>query len=136
MRQQRDYLTIVQESADSLLTIINEILDFSKIEAGRLELECRTLKFMRCRRIHLSHWRSGHIPSRSSWHVISTKMYLMHLMGDAARLRQVLVNLVGNAIKFTEHGEVVVHVRQHERSGDRALIEFQCQRYRNWDPGR
>jgi two-component system sensor histidine kinase/response regulator len=113
--QQREYLGMVKASADSLLQIINDILDFSKIEAGRLALDpapfelrevlddtMRTLAL----RAHEKHLEllcdvDNDVPHR--------------VTADAGRLRQVLINLVGNAIKFTESGEVVVRVRM-ERS--------------------
>ena len=107
---QRDYLTIVSESAESLLSIINQILDFSKIEAGKLELEAvdfdvrdevgDTLKSLGIR----AHAKNLEL----AWHVHADVPDW--LRGDAIRLRQVLVNLIGNAIKFTEQGEVFVDV--------------------------
>ena len=107
---QREYLSMVQESGESLLSVINDILDFSKIEAGRLELDPRpfslrenvgdTLKSLAVRahrgQIEVACHIGPDIPE--------------FLTGDAGRLRQVVINLVGNAIKFTEHGEVVVDV--------------------------
>ena len=106
--QQREYLTMVTDAGDLLLSIINEILDFSKIEAGRVELETtefnlrdllgdtmRTLApRAHSRGLELAYEVDPHVPDR--------------LLGDGNRLRQVLLNLVGNAIKFTERGEVVV----------------------------
>jgi len=110
--RQRDYLTVVLESAESLLTIINEILDFSKIEAGKLELESidfdireelgDTLKALGLR----AHAKGLEL----AWHVYPDVPDYLH--GDAARLRQILVNLVGNAVKFTQEGEIVVEVSQ------------------------
>jgi len=108
--EQREYLTIVKGSADSLLGILNDILDFSKIEAGTLSLEPihfdlrnlleATLKPMDLRAqqksLALTHHVSPEIPNG--------------LIGDPGRLRQILVNLVDNAIKFTERGEAVVRV--------------------------
>ncbi|MBC7965260.1 MAG: response regulator, partial [Fuerstia sp.] len=106
---QRDYLTIVSESAESLLAIINEILDFSKIEAGKLELESidfdvrdeigDTLKTLGIR-AHAKHLELA-------WQVHSDVP--AWLCGDTVRLRQILVNLIGNAIKFTGQGEVFVN---------------------------
>lgn len=107
---QREYLSMVQESGESLLGVINDILDFSKIEAGRLELDPRpfslrenvgdTLKSLAVRahrgQIEVACHIAPDVPE--------------FLNGDAGRLRQVVINLVGNAIKFTEAGEVVVDV--------------------------
>ncbi len=107
---QRDYLKIVSESAESLLDIINQILDFSKIEAGKLELESidfnvrevigDTLKTLGVR----AHAKQLEL----AWQVHSDVP--PWLCGDAVRLRQCLINLVGNAIKFTQQGEVIVNV--------------------------
>ncbi len=108
--RQREYLSLVKLSADSLLTVINDILDFSKIEAGKMSLDpvpfdlreslddtMRTL----ARR---AHDKGLELACRIAPEVPDS------LVGDPGRLRQVLVNLVGNAIKFTEQGEVVVSV--------------------------
>ena len=108
--EQREYLEMVKESAESLLQVINDLLDFSKIEAGKLDLHPvdftlsgvlgATLKPLALRAsqkgLRLSSAVAPAVPDT--------------LAGDANRLRQVLVNLVGNAIKFTEHGEVTVAV--------------------------
>ncbi len=107
---QRDYLTIVMESAEALLSIINEILDFSKIESGKIELESidfdireevgDALKSLALRR----HGKGLEL----AWHVHSDVP--PYLRGDPTRLRQVLLNLIGNAIKFTHTGEVFLDV--------------------------
>jgi len=107
---QREYLEIVKTSADSLLTVINEILDFSKIEAGKftldpIDFELResfgdTLKLLAVR----AHNKGLELLCDVHPDVPE------YLVGDPGRLRQILVNLVGNAIKFTSHGEVVVTV--------------------------
>jgi signal transduction histidine kinase/CheY-like chemotaxis protein len=108
--EQREYLTVVKSSADSLLNILNDILDFSKIEAGKFTLESMafnlrdslgsTLKTLALR----AHQKGLELASRVQPEVPDA------LLGDPGRLRQILVNLVGNAIKFTEQGEVVVYV--------------------------
>jgi PAS domain S-box-containing protein len=110
--EQREYLETVKSSADALLTIINDILDFSKIEAGKLELDpvafdlrdCvgETLKALALR----AHAKGLELAFQVAPDVPAT------LMGDPGRLRQVLLNLVGNALKFTERGEVVVRVER------------------------
>ncbi|MBV5344334.1 MAG: PAS domain-containing protein, partial [Rhodoferax sp.] len=106
--QQREYLEMVKTSADSLLVIINDILDFSKIEAGKLEIEQidfslrkqlrQTLKPLSLRAeqkgLLLRHTVAEDVPD--------------NLLGDPGRLRQILINLVGNAIKFTAQGEIVI----------------------------
>jgi PAS domain S-box-containing protein len=108
--EQRDYLETVKSSADSLLTIINDILDFSKIEAGKLPLD--PIDF--CLRDSV-----GDILKTLATRAHDKGLELLyevqpdvpdHLIGDAGRLRQIVVNLVGNAIKFTECGEVVLNV--------------------------
>src|SRR5262249_14812999 len=108
--EQREYLTMVKASADALLSVINDILDFSKIEARKLQLEAidfdlrdslgDTMKALALRAqqkgLELACYIPATVPDA--------------LVGDPGRLRQVLINLVGNAIKFTDEGEVVVHV--------------------------
>ena len=105
---QREYLGVVASSAEALLTVINDILDFSKIEAGKLELDptrflvrdvvTDTLRSLS----HRAHAKKLELACRIAPEVPNV------LVGDAGRLRQILVNLIGNAIKFTERGEVVV----------------------------
>jgi signal transduction histidine kinase len=122
--QQREYLSMVKASADSLLSLLNDILDFSKIEAGKLDLEFITFQLrdsiddtlkalsMRARQkgLNLSCSVDPEVPDA--------------LIGDPGRLRQILINLVGNAIKFTGSGEVVVRVASEARTQDQALLRF------------
>jgi signal transduction histidine kinase/ActR/RegA family two-component response regulator len=108
--EQREYLTLVKESAESLLAVINAVLDFSRIEAGRVEIERTPFRLRQA--VHDA-LRPLAVRARQkglhlAWHVADDVPD--GLVGDPARLRQVLVNLVGNAIKFTERGEVVVSV--------------------------
>jgi PAS domain S-box-containing protein len=108
--EQREYLNIVKSSADSLLTVINDILDFSKIEAGKLVVEnipfnvgrtvSESLKSLALR----AHGKGLELVCDVGPEVP------MALLGDPGRLRQIIINLVGNAIKFTEHGEIVLRV--------------------------
>jgi PAS domain S-box-containing protein len=108
--EQREYLNVVKGSADSLLRLLNDILDFAKIEARKLDLE--TLEFdlrdsleSTIKTLAVRAYDKGlELVSRIAPGVPNA------LLGDAARLRQVLVNLVGNAIKFTERGEILVEV--------------------------
>jgi two-component system, sensor histidine kinase and response regulator len=108
---QRDYLKIVFESAESLLSIINEILDFSKIEAGVLQLESVDFDLREeVGDVFKPLGQRAHAKDLElAWHVHSDVP--AWLAGDPGRLRQMLVNLVGNAIKFTEKGEVVVDIQ-------------------------
>ncbi|EAQ80186.1 response regulator [Blastopirellula marina] len=122
--QQHEYLQMIKTSADCLVSVINDILDFSKIEAGKLEIESipfqlrenlgdlmKTLAFR-------AHGKGlelvAHVRPDVPW----------RMTGDPGRLRQILVNLVGNAIKFTEHGEIVVRVDIDEISETDALLHF------------
>jgi PAS domain S-box-containing protein len=108
--QQRKYLTVVRSSAEALLEVIDDLLDFSRIEAGKLELDRApfalraalndTLRLLALR----AHRKGLELVCHVRPDVPDA------LVGDAGRLRQVLTNLIGNAIKFTEHGEVVVEV--------------------------
>jgi signal transduction histidine kinase/ActR/RegA family two-component response regulator len=108
--QQRDDLTTVRTSAESLLTIINDILDFSRIEAGKLALDPVDFDLREClattMKTHAlrAHQKGLELVCRVQPAVPDA------LVGDPGRLRQILINLVGNAIKFTERGQVVVEV--------------------------
>ncbi len=121
--EQRDYLNTVKSSADALLSLINDILDFSKIEAGRIELD--PVDFLL--RDSIGDTLSP-LALRAAAKGIEIA-YDVHpdvpdaLIGDVYRLRQVLVNLTGNAIKFTERGEVVIAVNQKQRHGDDVVLE-------------
>jgi signal transduction histidine kinase/CheY-like chemotaxis protein len=121
---QRDYLNMVRSSGESLMSVINDILDFSKIEAGRLELdpvpfELRPMLGATTRALALrAHQKGLELLCDIHPDVPET------LVGDNHRLRQIIVNLVGNAIKFTEHGEVVVRVEPDSASADDAWLRF------------
>src|SRR5207248_11691007 len=116
---QRQCLKTVKSAADNLLAIINDLLDFSKIEAGKLELDPAdfslravvgdTLRALAVR----AHKKGLELVCQVQPEVPDA------LVGDAGRLRQVLLNLVGNAIKFTDTGEVVVHVECEAQSAER-----------------
>ncbi|MEO0472284.1 MAG: response regulator, partial [Bacteroidota bacterium] len=122
--EQSDYVQTIRTSGDSLLTIINDILDFSKIESGKLELEMQPFVLRECfedelelespkataKDLGLAYHLSDHTP-----HAI---------IGDVTRLRQILVNLLNNAVKFTEKGEVVVNISQENVDQDRQRIVF------------
>ena len=123
-RVQRDYLDMVQSSAHSLLGLINDILDFSKIEAGHLKLEAidfslrdcvgKTLETLvvraRAKGLELGVRIDPQIPDK--------------LVGDAGRLRQIITNLVDNAIKFTAHGEISVEIDREGRDAAEVSLHF------------
>jgi signal transduction histidine kinase/CheY-like chemotaxis protein len=114
--EQRDYLTTVKKSADSLLTIINDILDFSKIEAGRLELD--PVSFNLRDQLEEVLWTLA-VQAHEKGLELACEVEREvpeHMIGDPVRIRQILVNLIGNAIKFTESGEVVVKVAVKSRT--------------------
>jgi two-component system sensor histidine kinase/response regulator len=122
--EQREYLDMVRSSAESLLAIINDILDFSKIEAGRLDIENIPFSLLDCiegaleplavraqqKGLEVNWAIQGEIPET--------------LIGDPTRLRQIIVNLAGNAIKFTKEGEISVRAQCLPSSGGSILMRF------------
>jgi len=122
--EQRDYLDIAKDSAETLLSVINDVLDFSKIEAGKLDLE--TVNFSL--RDSLAHTlkaftqRAQEKGLELNLHVDPQVVDLV--AGDPVRLRQILVNLVGNAIKFTESGGVMLSVQSESQDADDMVVRF------------
>jgi signal transduction histidine kinase len=122
--EQRDYLDTAKESADSLLAVINDILDFSKIEAGKLNLEktnfslreslAQTLKPLAVR----AQQKGLDLTLQVDPQVVDL------VSGDPVRLRQIVVNLVGNAVKFTSSGGVLVSVKTEPKEAEIALVRF------------
>lgn len=107
---QRDYVSTVRNSGDTLLTLINDILDFSKIEAGKLELEALSFNLHHCVEDTLD-VIAPHTAQKNIELVYMIEAIAPHgIIGDPTRLRQVLVNLLNNAVKFTMEGEVYLHV--------------------------
>ena len=115
--EQRNCLDLVQISANSLLAIINDILDFSKIEAGKLDLEIINFDLRKIIEdiMQLAAFNAQQKGLELVWHVHPMQPSL--LRGDPTRIRQILLNLVNNAVKFTEEGEVSVDVRTRQESG-------------------
>jgi PAS domain S-box-containing protein len=122
--EQREYLELAKKSADSLLTVINDILDFSKVEAGKLDLDVVDFNL----RDQLGDWLNSLAPRAHqkglelACHVSSAVPEA--LRGDPTRLGQVLLNLVGNAIKFTDQGEVVVDVDAASSPSEEVWLHF------------
>jgi signal transduction histidine kinase/DNA-binding response OmpR family regulator len=123
---QRDFASTIRDSGDSLLTIINDILDFSKIEAGRMDIEAHPLDLRECvesamdliggraaeKQLDIAYQFEGDVPAA--------------ILGDVTRLRQVLLNLLSNSVKFTEKGEVVLTVRAEgdEQTEEGSVLHF------------
>ncbi len=122
--QQREYLNAINFSGESLLQILNDVLDLSKLEAGKLELEQADFDLPKMINEMVGLMRVQHQQRDLSLEAVLDRRIPTWLRGDATRLRQVLFNLLGNALKFTERGEVVVKADFiHERSG-KISIEF------------
>jgi len=122
--EQHDYLETAKQCADSLLVLINDILDFSKVEAGKLELE--DIDFDLRTTIEGA---AEVLTAKTSEKGLELAIHVKDevpgsVRGDPGRLRQVLVNLSSNAVKFTEHGEVVIRAELEERNRDKAVVRF------------
>jgi PAS domain S-box-containing protein len=121
---QREYLGMVKDSTEALLTIINDILDISKIEAGKLDLDRIDFSLESCigDTLRLLDMRASqkHLELISHFEADVPDL----LTGDPHRLRQVIVNLVGNAIRFTDQGEIVVHVSLEARTAHDCRLHF------------
>jgi PAS domain S-box-containing protein len=121
---QREYVNGIKDSADALLAIINDILDFSKIEAGKLDLDPVEFSLRDC---------IGRATKTLSIHAHEKNLELLcavppelvdAVVGDPNRLRQIIINLVGNAIKFTDHGEVVLRVHVEASEPESTTLQF------------
>ncbi|WOD39063.1 response regulator [Nodosilinea sp. E11] len=122
--QQRDFVETTRNAGDALLTIINDILDFSKIESGKLDLETQPFNLRTCLEEALDLLSTKASEKGLELAYLLPAEVPLHLLGDVSRLRQVLVNLVGNAIKFTSQGEVIVTVTsQRTRADDQITLQ-------------
>lgn len=122
--EQRDYLETIRSSGNALLAIINDILDYSKIDGDKLELVILPFNLASCievsmdlvaakaaeKGLELTYFQEDDVPTM--------------LIGDEIRLRQILINLLGNAVKFTEKGEVVLSISSSPLQGDKVLLHF------------
>ena len=122
--EQREYLTMVKSSADALLSILNDILDFSKIEMRKLELEQIPFSI----RDHLADLLKP-LALRAEQKDLEVVCHVLPdvpnvAVGDPGRLRQVIVNLVGNAIKFTERGQILVQVETMSKTADAMVLHY------------
>ena len=121
--EQRSGVETIRTSGEALLSIINDILDFSKIEAGKLTLDAEPFDLRRCVEETLDLFAARAAKKGIELAYVFEDGVPARVVGDVARVRQVLVNLVGNAVKFTERGEVVVSVRG-QREGDAVRCRF------------
>ena len=123
--RQRRFANTIQKSGDALLNIINDILDFSKIEAGKLELETHhfNLRDLLEETVELLAERA-HAKDLELSAALPVDLQ-MKVRGDSNRLRQVLVNLLGNAIKFTNHGEVVLRIAVEKQTSGKLQLRFE-----------
>jgi signal transduction histidine kinase/DNA-binding response OmpR family regulator len=122
--EQREYLETVKMSADSLLTVINDILDFSKIEAGKIDLAPIDFNLLDCLEAALKT-----LTVRADEKGVELLCEIApdvpeFVNGDSSRLRQVVLNLMGNAIKFTSEGEVALHVQTDAKDGGNCILHF------------
>jgi hypothetical protein len=122
--EQREYVSIVQSSATSLLTIINDILDFSKIEAGKVEIEDEPFDVRQVIREIIQSFLAAALTKRLRLAATIADDLPEMISGDSVRLRQVLTNLIGNSMKFTAQGSILVNVTMNKREGDRIELLF------------
>jgi signal transduction histidine kinase/DNA-binding response OmpR family regulator len=122
--EQRDSLGLVRLSAESLLTVINDVLEFSKIEAGKLDIE--SIPFNLRESLGETTKALGFRAHQKGLELICEVQPDVpeFVLGDPGRIRQIVVNLIGNSIKFTERGEVLLSVAQVSESSDSALLHF------------
>jgi PAS domain S-box-containing protein len=122
--EQREYLDMVKESADTLLTLLNDLLDFSKIEAGKLSLNLGEFDLQETlsNAMRTLAPRADEKGLELTWETLADVP--TRLVGDPGRVRQILLNLVGNAIKFTERGEVDLQAEIESQEADWAVLHF------------
>ncbi|MBF0225514.1 MAG: response regulator [Desulfobacterales bacterium] len=123
-KEQKEYADTIQFSADALLSIINDILDFSKIEAGKMELEIlnfniRTLVEDVAELLSMKAHEKG-----IEFACIIEHDIIPNIKGDPGRLRQILINLAGNSIKFTDKGEVIIRVKKEDENENKIKLKF------------
>ena len=123
-KEQTDYIKVSKTSSDSLLKVINDILDYSKIEAGKLKIE--KLKFDLTEFLNEIEimFKPSVLDKGFAMNIVIDNNIPRQLLGDSFRLRQVLSNLIGNAIKFTKKGIISVNVRKIDESNDEVKLEW------------
>ncbi len=122
--EQQDYVSTIRESGDSLLTIINDILDFSKIEAGRMDIEAQPFDLRECVESALDLVAARAVEKHLDTAYLFDGDVPPAIVGDVTRLRQIILNLLGNAVKFTETGEVVLTVTPNAHADGKVELTF------------
>ncbi len=122
--EQHDYVATIRESGDTLLTIINDILDFSKIEAGRMDIEAQPFDLRECVESALDLVTARAVEKHLDTAYVFEGDVPVAIVGDVTRLRQIMLNLLANAVKFTEHGEVVLTVSSTPIANGEAELTF------------
>lgn len=115
--EQRDYVETIRHSSESILIIVNDILDFSRIESAKLELDSHPFDLRKCVEDALDTLAPKAGEKKLDLSYIMDESIAARVTGDVTRLRQILVNLIGNAVKFTSAGEVAVEIANHEEQG-------------------
>lgn len=124
-QEQKEYTGIIQRSGEALVAIINDILDFSKIESNMIELEESEFDLQNCIEEVVDLFSSNATKKELELLYFVDKRIPEKVIGDSHRLKQILINLVGNAYKFTEKGEIYIEVKTLDSSGDQLTISFQ-----------
>lgn len=123
--EQRKYMKIIRSSGDNLLSVINDILDFSKIESGKMLLEERSFDLRLAIEEVLDLFASKATQAGLDLIYEIDQKVPQHIIGDTVRLKQILINLVGNAVKFTEKGEVFIYVYASRQTGEKTELTFE-----------
>jgi two-component system, sensor histidine kinase and response regulator len=122
--EQREYANMIRSSGETLLSLVNDVLDLAKVEAGKLTIEAIDFQLDDIVDGVTEDFASRAAAKRLKFRTFIVPDVVRALRGDSHRIRQVLLNLIGNAIKFTEHGEIVLTVMQPERSETEVTLRF------------
>ncbi len=122
--EQQRYAEIIRNSGESLLTVINDILDFSKVEAGKLELETLDFNLRNCIESTIELLTAKAQTQKNELATLIYNDVPLYLRGDAGRIQQILTNLIGNAVKFTKDGDIVVRVKKIHENGSHIKLRF------------
>ena len=124
-KKQSEFVDSIHLSGEHLLTVINDVLDFSKIEAGKLDLKREPLELRACIEDVLNLLTSKALEKNLELAYAVGPSIPLYVEGDMVRLRQILTNILGNAIKFTDSGEITIFVLPRSHQGDEYELEFQ-----------